>query len=85
MFDSHDLMQHADDIRNQINDIKLHNAQYWDYTYAATGSKNRVVGRIMMIYNIIAEIIGKPSNREVQRFYYYADKEKLWHEDYVCS
>lgn len=85
MFDSHDLMQHADDIRNQINDIKLHNAQYQDYTYAATGSRNRVIGRIMMVYNLIAEIIGKPSNGDVQRIYSYDDKESLWHEGYVCS
>lgn len=85
MFDSHDLMQHADDIRGQINDIKLHNAQYQDYTYAATGSRNRVIGRIMMVYNLIAEIIGKPSNGDVQRIYSYDDKESLWHEGYVCS
>lgn len=85
MFDSHDLMQHADDIRSQINDIKLHNAQYQDYTYAATGSRNRVIGRIMMVYNLIAEIIGKPSNGDVQRIYSYDDKESLWHEGYVCS
>lgn len=85
MFDSHDLMVHADAIRKQINEIKLNNSQYQDYTYAATGSKNRVVGRIMMIYHVISEIIGKPANGDIQRMYSYDDKESLWHDGYICS
>lgn len=85
MFDPHDLMVHADEIRKQINDVKLNNIQYQNYTYAATGSKNRVIGRIMLVYNIISEIIGKPANGNIQRIYSYNDKEELWHDGYICS
>ena len=85
MFDSHDLMAHSDEIRKQINEIKMNNLQYQDYTYASSGSKNRVVGRIMLIYNTISNIIGKPANGEVQRTFTNDDKETLWHDGYVCS
>ena len=85
MFNSHDLMVNADKIRGQVNEIKKNNAEYQDFTYAATGSKNRVIGRIMMIYNLIAEIVGKPSDGDVSRLFSDDVKEELWHDDYVCS
>lgn len=82
MFNPHDLMAHADEIRNQVNEIKMNNLDYQDYTYAATGSKNRVIGRIMMIYNLIENIVG--NNNNSQRIYSKGTKEKLWHDGYVC-
>lgn len=85
MFDHHDLMLHADDIRKQVEEVKKNNPTYQDYTYAATGSKNRVIGRIMMIYNLISEVIGKPASGNVNRIYGSDVKEKLWHDEYVCS
>ena len=85
MFNNHDLMVHADEIRSQVNEIKKNNPTYQDYTYAATGSKNRVIGRIMMIYNLISEIIGKPSDGGVSRMFSAEVKEELWKEGYVCS
>ncbi len=85
IFDRHDLMSHADEIRRQINEIKMNNLQYQDYTYAASGSKNRVVGRIMLIYNTISGIIGKPANGDIQRLFTNEDKELLWHDGYICS
>ncbi len=84
MFDNHDLMVHADEIRSQVNEIKKNNATYQDYTYAATGSKNRVVGRIMMVYNIIAQIVGKASDGGVARTFSNEVKEQLWHDGYIC-
>ena len=84
MFDNHDLMVHADEIRSQVNEIKKNNATYQDYTYAATGSKNRVVGRIMMVYNIIAQIVGKASDGGVARTFSNDVKEQLWHDGYIC-
>ncbi len=85
MFDNHDLMVHADEIRMQIEEIKKNNATYQDYTYAATGSKNRVVGRIMMIYNIIAQIVGKASDGGVERTFTNDIKYELWNDNYTCS
>mgnify|MGYP001072183203 CR=1 FL=1 len=84
-FDNHDLMYHGDEIRKQVLEVRKNNAEYQDFTYAATGSKNRVIGRITMIYNIIASIIGKSSDGEVKRLFTLNDKESLWHENYVCS
>ena len=84
MFDNHDLMVHADEIRSQVNEIKKNNATYQDYTYAATGSKNRVVGRIMMVYNIIAQIVGKAADGGVARAFSNEVKEQLWHDGYIC-
>ena len=82
MFNPHDLMAHADEIRNQLNEIKKNNLTYQDYTYAATGSKNRVIGRIMMIYQLIENIIGNTNSS--QRLYSKSTKEELWYEGYVC-
>lgn len=85
MFDNHDLMTHADEIRRQVEEIKKNNLDYQDFTYAATGSKNRVVGRIMIIYNTISEIIGRGSNSATQRNFDYSLKERLFHQRYICS
>ena len=82
MFNPHDLMAHADEIRNQVNEIKKNNLTYQDYTYAATGSKNRVIGRIMIIYQLIENIIGNTNSS--QRLYSKSTKEELWYEGYVC-
>ena len=84
-FDNHDLMAHADEIRKQINDLKMNNTQYQDFTYAATGSKNRVIGRITMIYNIISKITGKLTDENTKRIFYPDIKDDLWHDNYVCS
>lgn len=85
MFSSNDLMRHADKIREKITEIKENDQKYSDYTYAATGSKERVIGRIMIIYNAIQEIIGKSSNSDTDRVFSYQDKKALWHDNYVCS
>ncbi len=85
MFDSHDLIIFADKIRDKIIDIKKNNQEYLDFTYAATGSKDRVVGRIMLIYNAIREIVGKYGNTAQSRCFSKMDKEKLWKDGYKCS
>ncbi len=84
-FDSNDLMRHADEIRKKIKDIKMNNEEYLNYTYAASGSKNRVIWRIMLITNAIREIIWKNSDWWVNRTFTDADKKQLWHDWYICS
>jgi len=85
MFNNHDLIMHADKIRNTITSIKTGNQNYQDCTYAATGSKDKVQGRIMIIYNALTEIIGKYGKSAETRFFSNTDKQKLWKEGYVCS
>lgn len=84
-FNNHDLMVNADKIRTTIEEIKKNNLQYQDFTYASSGSKNRVIGRIEMMYQAIAEILGKYTDVGEQRSFSQKTKEELWHEGYVCS
>ena len=86
-FDNHDLMVNSDEIRSQVLEVRKNNADYQDFTYAATGSKNRVIGRINMIYNIIANIIGKPADGDIKRIFTTDEKEDLWNssEKHICS
>lgn len=85
MFAPNDLMRYADKIREKIKDIKANDPKYSDCTYAATGSKERVIGRIMIIYNAIREIIGKNSYSGIVRTFSEQDKQSLWHDNYICS
>ena len=84
MFNNHDIMANADTIRNRIKEMKMKDSVYQDYTYAATGSKVRVIGRIMKIYDLLAEIIEKKGNYGVERIFSKETKEELWHNGYIC-
>lgn len=85
MFNNHDIMSHSDIIRNKVKEMKMNDSQYQNYTYAATGSKARVIGRIKKVYNLLREIIGKEGDYGVQRIFSKETKEELWHEGYICS
>lgn len=83
-FNSHDLIAHADQIRKEIEEIKMKDQEYQDYTYAATGSKDRVVGRIMKIRTLLSNILGKNTDISGPRIFDADVKEALWHEGYIC-
>lgn len=85
MFPSNVLMRYADKIREKIEQIKMGDAKYSDYTYAATGSKERVIGRIMIIYDAINSIVGMSSGSWFVRTFSDQDKQNLWHDNYICS
>jgi len=84
-FDGRDLIKYADKIRENIFNIKKNDINYQDYTYAATGSKDRVIGRIIIIFNALTEIVGKYASGNEARFFTKLDKEKLWKEGCICS
>ena len=84
-FNNHDIMAHSDEIRQEIKEMKMNDPEYQDYTYAATGSKGRVIGRIMKVYDLLSKIIGKKGDYGVKRIYPKETKEELWHEGYICS
>ena len=84
-FNNHDIMAHSDEIRQKIKEMKMNDLEYQDYTYAATGSKGRVIGRIMKVYELLSKIIGKKGDYGVKRTYSKEIKEELWHEGYICS
>ena len=85
MFNKHDLMKNADRIRQAIKDIKINNLEYMESTYAGTGTKKRVVQRIMIIYNLIAEIVGSYGGYEENRLFANDIKQKLFYDGYVCN
>lgn len=67
-FEAHELMAHANKIRTAIHSLKCDNEQYREDTYAATGSKKRVIGRIMTVYNLLANITGSYTGGEERTF-----------------
>ena len=85
MFNNHDIMVHSDEIRRRIKEMKMNDSEYQDYTYAATGSKERVIGRIMKVYELLSKIIGKKGDYGVERTFSKETKEELWHQGYICS
>ena len=84
-FEARDLVLHADEIRSAIDNLKRNDDQYREDTYAGTGSKKRVLGRIMAVYNILHKITGSYSSDEESRFFSKETKEKLFYPGYVCS
>jgi len=84
-FSSHDLMAYADQIRNAINDLKKNDEKYREDTYAATGSRKRVIGRIMAVLNLIAKITGSYGNDDKNRTFSNSIKKELFHTGYICS
>lgn len=83
-FGNHDLMAHADEIRNAINNLKQYDDEYRENTYAATGSKNRVIGRIVKVYNLLKDIVGNYGNNE-SRIFQDNIKKELFYDGYICS
>lgn len=84
-FDKHDLIIHADEIREKIYNLKTKDLQYQEDTYAATGSRKRVIGRIMKVYNILSEITGHYGNSNESRLFSNEIKRELFYEGYICS
>lgn len=83
LFDNHSLMVHADELRTNFEDVKINNSEYQDYTYAGTGSKSRVIGRIMFIYNLFNDIIG--GNNSQRRTFTLDEKLELWNNsNHIC-
>ena len=69
MFNNHDIMLHSDQIRQKIKEMKMNDIEYQDYTYASTGSKVRVYGRIMKVYELLSQIIGKKVTMELKEYF----------------
>lgn len=77
-FDKHSIMSKADTIREAVMNIKMKDESYREDTYAATGSKVRVIRRIQTIYNLISGIIGKTPGETERRFFTEDEKKMLY-------
>ena len=85
LFDKVKLITKADAIRLAIEDKKLHDDSYHDACYAATGSRERVIKRILIIYNIISSILGEGALNEEAREFDPALKLPLAEkQQYIC-
>lgn len=85
-FDKHSLIVHADKIREAIMNVKMKDEAYREDTYAATGSKVRVVRRIQTIYNLISDIIGEKSSDTERRLFTDEEKKQLYeNSDKKCA
>jgi 5-methylcytosine-specific restriction endonuclease McrA len=68
-FDRNKLINNADAIRSAIKDKKLNDDQYHDACYAATGSTERVLRRILIIFNLVSSILGDGGmKKEIRTF-----------------
>ncbi len=84
-FSNHDLIAHADEIRKVINDLKQNDEEYRENTYAGTGSRKRVLGRIFKVYNLLTSITGSYGNDDNSRAFSDSVRKELFHPGYVCS
>lgn len=85
-FDKHSLIVNADKIREAIMKVKMTDESYREDTYAATGSKVRVIRRIQTIYNLILDIIGN-NLTDTDRRFFSEDERKMLYEsgDKKCA
>ena len=84
-FDRTKLIAKADAIRAAINDKKLHDDAYHDACYAATGSTDRVVKRILTIFNLVSSILGDNGiEKEVRTFDSSIKLPLAEKQGYVC-
>jgi 5-methylcytosine-specific restriction endonuclease McrA len=84
-FDKIKLINKADAVRNAIEDKKLHDDSYHDACYAATGSRDRVIKRILIIYNLINSILGDNAMKGEERTFDSSLKLPLAEkQNYIC-
>ena len=83
-FSKHDLMAHSNQIREAIFKLKKEDDEYQANTYAATGSRKRVIGRIEQVVRVINGII-KPFTETASRCFSHEIKQKLYKEGMTCS
>ena len=77
-------MAHADEIREAIENLRLHNTQYLDDTYVASQTRKRVLGRILAVYNLLINITGSYGNDDSKRTFSESIKKELFYPGYIC-
>lgn len=85
-FDKHSLIVNADKIREAMGKVKMTDETYREDTYAATGSKVRVIRRIQTIYDLISNITGGNSSDSDRRLFTAEEKRELYESsDKKCA
>lgn len=84
-FSKRSLIQHSDEIRNGINNIKLNDKEYQNNTYVGTNAGPRVRGRIQLIINLINDILAKDHPLDEKRIFDSSIKEQLFYAGCKCA
>lgn len=82
-YNSHDIMKHADSLREDINNVKR-SKKFRVTLEKSTNSKKNIQTRYTLISKAILKYIDNRSNDD-RRTFSKAEKKLLWHDDYVCS
>ena len=85
-FSKKNIICHADEIREAINNLKTGSRDYQDWTYAGTNAANRIRARVNAVMNILNSIIRNTSDEGPVKRLFSADvKEKLFYPGYICK
>ncbi len=84
-FPAQKIIKNADEIKKAIENIKINDIDYQNDTYAATGSKDRLFGRIEKIYNCLKSLLGADAMTPEQRLFDKNIKAKLWEKSHTCA
>ena len=80
------IICHADEIREAINNLKTGSRDYQDWTYAGTNAANRIRARVNAVMNILNSIIRNTSDESPVKRLFSADvKGKLFYPGYICK
>lgn len=84
-FNKRSLIQHSDEIRNSINNIKLFDKEYQNNTYVGTNAGPRVRGRIQLIINLINDILSQDHPLDEKRIFDPSIKAQLFYSGCKCA
>lgn len=79
------LMQHADQIRISIENVKCNDKDYQNNVYVGTNAGARVTGRITKIIKVIHAVASRDAVTQQKRCFSSEDKENLFYEGCICA
>ena len=84
-FNRNVLMKNADKIRAAMEDLKMKDLAYREMCYGASGSKDKVFGRIQRVRNTIANIVGENAVSSEPRVFDRDLKQTLFErQNHIC-
>lgn len=84
-FSKQSVMKHADEIRNEINNLKQYDANYQSWVYVGTNAGGKIRNRIDAVMNILKNATASDNLSIEKRLFDSSVKEQLFHDGYVCS
>lgn len=84
-FPKSSIIRHADEIREQINDLKSSNEDYQKWVYVGTNAGIKIRSRINAVMNILRTILEPTASSQQVRLFDPSIKEQLFHPGYICS